>query len=68
MQSTEQQQRRARRVVQTDARPTSRQVYAVARALTDIAGLDWPETRGAMSELIDHLSQQRPAVDAVTDF
>jgi hypothetical protein len=61
-------ERRTRRVIQTDARPTSRQVYAVARALSEIAGIEWPESRGAMSELLDHLNEQRGAVPAVTDF
>jgi hypothetical protein len=51
--------RRARRVVQSDGHVTSRQTYRIARQLADIAGIDWPETRAAASELIDHLEQQR---------
>jgi hypothetical protein len=62
MQSAEQQQRRERRVVNTDARPTGRQTYAIARALAEIAGIDWPETRAAASDLISHLNDQRAAV------
>ena len=63
--------RRERRVVQSDGHVTSRQVYRIARQLADIAGIDWPETRAAASELIDHLEQQRDALtgaDAVTEF
>jgi hypothetical protein len=57
MQSTE--NRRERRVVKSDSHVTSRQTYRIARQLADIAGIDWPETRAAASELIDHLEQQR---------
>jgi hypothetical protein len=57
MQSTE--NRRERRVVKSDSHVTSRQTYRIARQLADIAGIDWPETRAAASELIDHLETQR---------
>jgi hypothetical protein len=60
MQSTD--NRRARRVVQSDGHVTSRQAYRIARQLADIAGIDWPETRAAASELIDHLEQQRESL------
>lgn len=53
-----------RAVVNTDAKPTIRQVYAMAHALVDIAGLSWPETRGEMSDLLKKLSEQRDAVNA----
>lgn len=59
-------QRRERRVVNTDAGVTGRQTYAIARALADIAGIDWPENRGDASALIGHLNEQRPAVQGAT--
>jgi hypothetical protein len=71
MQSTEQSQRRERRVVNTAAPVTGRQSYAIARALADIAGISWPENRADASALISHLNDQRaavPAASAVTDF
>lgn len=51
-------------VKRTEDRPTARQIYAMAHALVDIAGLEWPETRGAASEMIQSLQEQRPAVAA----
>jgi hypothetical protein len=56
--------RRERRVVKSDSHVTSRQTYRIARQLADIAGIDWPETRAAASELIDHLEQQRETLTA----
>ena len=38
-----------------DARPTIRQIYALAAALCERAGEEFPETRGAASELIERL-------------
>jgi hypothetical protein len=38
-----------------DARPTVRQIYALAAALCERAGEDFPETRDAASELIERL-------------
>ena len=63
--------RRERRVVQSDGHVTSRQTYRIARQLADIAGIEWPETRAAASELIDHLETQRGALagaDTITEF
>jgi hypothetical protein len=66
MQSTD--NRRARRVVQSDGHVTSRQTYRIARQLADIAGIDWPETRAAASELIDHLETQRAALSGASEI
>ena len=38
-----------------DARPTIRQIYALAAALCERAGEEFPETRGVASELIERL-------------
>jgi hypothetical protein len=38
-----------------DATPTTRQIYALAAALCERAGEEWPETRAAASELIERL-------------
>jgi hypothetical protein len=38
-----------------DGKPTVRQVYALAAALCERAGEDFPETRDAASELIERL-------------
>jgi len=38
-----------------DARPTIRQIYALAAALCERAGEEFPETRGDASELIERL-------------
>jgi hypothetical protein len=38
-----------------DRRPTIRQVYALAGALCQRLGEEWPETRAAASELIERL-------------
>ena len=37
------------------ARPTIRQIYALAAALCERAGEEFPETRGDASELIERL-------------
>jgi hypothetical protein len=47
-----------RTVRKTDAKPTIRQVYAIARALLREAGEPWPQTREEASELIDRLREQ----------
>lgn len=36
-------------------KPTVRQIYALARELCERAGEEFPETRGAASELIERL-------------
>jgi hypothetical protein len=38
--------------------PTTRQVYALAHALVEDAGLPWPATRGEISELISRLREK----------
>jgi len=38
-----------------DARPTIRQIYALAAALCERLGEEFPETRGDASELIERL-------------
>jgi hypothetical protein len=48
----------------TDAKPTSKQTWLVAHLFAEIAGVDWPETRAAASELITTLQAQRDAVRA----
>jgi hypothetical protein len=37
------------------ARPTTRQVYALAAALCERAGEEWPESRDLASELIERI-------------
>ena len=49
---------RQRTVRKPDAKPTVRQVYAVARALMREAGEAWPQTREEASELIDRLRER----------
>ena len=46
-----------RSVSKTDAKPTIRQVYAIARALLQESGEAWPQTREEASELIDRLRE-----------
>ena len=46
-----------RSVRKTDAKPTIRQVYAIARALLRESGEAWPQTREEASELIDRLRE-----------
>jgi hypothetical protein len=41
--------------MRTDGKPTVRQVYALAAALCERAGEEFPETRDAASELIERL-------------
>jgi hypothetical protein len=48
-------------VVQTDARPTVRQVYAITRAMLDAIGESFPQTRGEASALIERLRATAPA-------
>ena len=38
-----------------EGKPTIRQVYALAGGLCERLGEEWPETRGAASELIERL-------------
>jgi hypothetical protein len=38
-----------------EGKPTIRQVYALAGALCERLGEEWPDTRGAASELIERL-------------
>ncbi|MER3409922.1 MAG: hypothetical protein C4305_02480 [Thermoleophilia bacterium] len=42
-------------------RPTVKQVYAIARALCERAGEEWPETREQASLLISRLRQEAEA-------
>jgi hypothetical protein len=51
-------------VKRTGDRPTAKQVYAIAHALVEIAGVQWPETRGDASTLLQQLREQRDAVTA----
>jgi hypothetical protein len=43
-------------------KPSVRQVYAIAHALVDVAGLDWPEDREAASALLVAVREQRELV------
>jgi hypothetical protein len=45
----------ARAVRNPDAKPTPRQVYALAHELAKRADIQFPRTRGAASELIERL-------------
>jgi hypothetical protein len=47
-----------RTVRKLDAKPTIRQVYAIARALLKDADERWPQTREEASELIDRLRER----------
>jgi hypothetical protein len=49
---------RERTVRKPDAKPTIRQVYAIARALLQDTGEAWPQTREEASELIDRLRER----------
>lgn len=51
-------ERPERTVRKLDAKPTIRQVYAIARALLKETGEAWPETREEASELIDRLRER----------
>ena len=46
------------RIREPDARPTGRQVYALAHELAKRADVEFPRTRGAASELIDQLRKE----------
>jgi hypothetical protein len=48
------------------ARPTSRQVYAAARAMADLLGVEWPEDRRTMSGLVADLIAKRDELAAVS--
>jgi hypothetical protein len=43
-----------------DAKPTAKQVYALARELCTRIGEEFPSTRGAASELIARLRGENP--------
>ena len=45
----------ARTIRKPDAKPTVRQVYAIARLLLAESGEAWPDTREEASELIERL-------------
>jgi hypothetical protein len=49
---------RERTVRRPDAKPTIRQIYAIARALLKETGEAWPRTREEASELIDRLRER----------
>lgn len=55
-----------RAVIHTDAKPTGRQIYALAHKLAEIAGLEWPATRAAASELLEHVTEQHAAICGAT--
>lgn len=57
---------RERTVRKPDAKPTIRQVYAIARALLKEAGEAWPQTREEASGLIDRLRERGDERDAST--
>jgi len=44
---------------QPDAKPTGKQVYALAHELCARAGVEFPSTRGAASTLIQELRDER---------
>ena len=44
--------------VQKEGKPTVRQVYALAAALCERLGEEFPESRGAASELIERLRSE----------
>jgi hypothetical protein len=46
------------RIREPDAKPTGRQVYALAHELAKHAGVEFPRTRGAASELIERLRKE----------
>ncbi len=51
-------ERPERTVRKLDAKPTIRQVYAIARTLLKETGVAWPRTREEASELIDRLRER----------
>jgi hypothetical protein len=46
------------KVRQTEAKPTPRQIYALARELCKRSGEEFPATRGSASTLIERLRAQ----------
>ncbi|HST26280.1 MAG TPA: hypothetical protein VLJ76_09825 [Gaiellaceae bacterium] len=55
---------RERTVRRPEAKPTVRQVYAIARLLLKETDERWPQTREQASELIDRLHGEERAVVA----
>lgn len=51
----EQHQAQGIRIREPEAKPTGRQVYALAHELAKYAGMEFPRTRGAASELLERL-------------
>jgi hypothetical protein len=53
------------RIREPEAKPTGRQVYALAHELAKHAGVEFPRTRGAASELIERLrsSTERSSIE-----
>lgn len=51
----EQEQAQEIRIREPEAKPTGRQVYALAHELARHAGVEFPRTRGAASELLERL-------------
>jgi hypothetical protein len=49
------------RIHNPEAKPTGRQVYALAHELAKQAEIEFPRTRGAASELIDRLRKENAA-------
>jgi hypothetical protein len=52
------QEQQARTVRHLEAKPTPRQIYALAHELAKRADVAWPRTRGAASELLDRLRRE----------
>jgi hypothetical protein len=48
--------------VRREPPPTSRQIYGLAHALAEEAGVPWPATRAEASALISHLRGEDGAV------
>lgn len=58
-----------RQVRNVDAKPTARQVYAIARGAIELAGLDWPTTREGASQLIQTImAAKSPAASEEVPF
>lgn len=49
----------------TDKRPSGKQVYRIAHELCAIAGIEWPQSSADASAIIERLTAQRAATDAV---
>jgi hypothetical protein len=58
MEQHEQTRAEERAVRHLEARPTPKQVYALAHELAKRAGEEFPRTRGAASDLIQRLRKQ----------